>query len=60
MSSKKAGKGAKNSPTVLSPNLQTSTLGELQKFTAEKTYSPNASADIHLFYVGRDDVHSVV
>jgi hypothetical protein len=60
MPSKKAGKSANNTPAALTPNLQTFTLTELQQFTAEKTYSPTASPDIHLFYVGRDDVHSVI
>lgn len=41
-------------------SLQTFDLLELQQFTKEKTYSTSASKDFHLFYVGRDDVHSIL
>ena len=41
-------------------NLQNFSLTELQQFTFEKAYSSNASQDFHLFYVGRDDVHSII
>jgi hypothetical protein len=53
--------GAKN-VAVADPtqNLQSFDLTELQQFTFEKTYSANASKDFHLFYVGRDDVHSII
>lgn len=51
-----AKKPAANPP----PTLQTFSLPDLQQFTYEGTYSPNASPDFHLFYVGRDDVHSIL
>jgi hypothetical protein len=41
-------------------NLQTFTLGELAKFTKEKVFSNDASKDVHLFFVGRDDVHEIL
>ena len=41
-------------------NLQTFTLKELEQYTREKVYSDNASKDVHLFYVGRDDVHDIL
>jgi hypothetical protein len=41
-------------------SLQTFTLAELAQFTKEATYSTNASKDVHLFYVGRDDVHDIL
>jgi hypothetical protein len=40
--------------------LQTFDLLDLQVYTREKSYSPQASKDFHLFYVGRDDVHDVL
>lgn len=43
-----------------SQNLQTFNLLDLQPFTQEKTYSPTASRDFHLFFVGRDDVHDIL
>ena len=43
-----------------SQSLQTFTLLDLQEYSFEKAYSPNASKDFHLFYVGRDDVHSIL
>jgi len=48
--------------TATSPpeTLQTFNLTDLQQFTFEGTYSANASKDFHLFYVGRDDVHSIL
>jgi hypothetical protein len=42
------------------PSLQSFQLAELAQFTKEKTYSPTASADFHLFYVGRDNVHEIL
>ena len=42
------------------PSLQTFTLADLAQFTREGAYSLNASKDFHLFYVGRDDVHSIL
>ena len=41
-------------------NLQGFTLEDLAQYTKEKSYSPNASKDFHLFYVGRDDVHELL
>jgi uncharacterized protein (AIM24 family) len=41
-------------------NLQTFLLDDLKEFTKEGTYSTNASKDVHLFYVGRDDVHDIL
>ncbi|MFD1557108.1 hypothetical protein ACFSHT_16015 [Paraburkholderia silviterrae] len=40
--------------------LHTFDLLDLAQYTKEGTYSPNASKDFHLFYVGRDDVHDVL
>lgn len=39
--------------------LQTFTLADLQPYTFEGAYSRNASPDVHLYYVGRDDVHDI-
>jgi hypothetical protein len=41
-------------------NLQNFKLADLAQFTKEKIYSTNASNDVHLFYVGRDDVHDIL
>ena len=41
-------------------SLQTFTLKDLEQFTREKTYSNTASQDVHLFHVGRDDVHNIL
>jgi hypothetical protein len=41
-------------------NLQTFTLDDLAKYTREGVFSGNASKDVHLFYVGRDDVHDIL
>ena len=41
-------------------NLQNFFLTDLAVFTKEKTFSSTASKDVHLFYVGRDDVHDVL
>ena len=46
-----------NDPTQ---SLQTFDLLDLQQYTQEKVYSTTASKDFHLFYVGRDDVHSIL
>lgn len=46
-----------NDPTQ---SLQTFDLWDLQKYTQEKTYATTASKDFHLFFVGRDDVHSIL
>jgi hypothetical protein len=50
-------------PTPSGPadqSLQTFTLTDLQGYTQEGVYSNTASNDFHLFYVGRDDVHSIL
>ena len=41
-------------------NLETFELTELAQFTREGDFASNASADFHLFYVGRDDVHGIL
>lgn len=41
-------------------NLQSFTLNDLALFTKEQCYSTNQSKDVHLFYVGRDDVHDIL
>jgi hypothetical protein len=41
-------------------NLQTFKLSDLQQFTREAKFSDIASPDVHLFYVGRDDVHDIL
>ena len=41
-------------------SLQTFVLSDLAKYTKESAYSTNASNDVHLFYVGRDDVHEIL
>jgi hypothetical protein len=51
-----------HSDTVNDPtqNLQLFTLKDLEQYTREKVYSNAASHDVHLFYVGRDDVHNIL
>jgi hypothetical protein len=41
-------------------SLQTFTLQDLAQYTKEASYSTIASKDVHLFYVGRDDVHDIL
>jgi hypothetical protein len=41
-------------------SLQTFLLSDLAQFTKEGTFSTNASTDVHLFYVGRDNVHELL
>jgi hypothetical protein len=41
-------------------SLQTFTLNDLALFTKEGSYSTTASKDVHLFFVGRDDVHDIL
>lgn len=41
-------------------SLQSFTIKDLEKFTKEGKYSPTASEDFHLFYVGRDNVHEAL
>ncbi len=40
--------------------LQSFSLSDLAQYTKEKAYSPEAQDNFHLFYVGRDDVHSIL
>jgi hypothetical protein len=57
-------KPAKQSPSNVlgdpTQSLQTFTLTDLAQYTKEAAYSTNASKDVHLFYVGRDDVHDIL
>lgn len=41
-------------------SLQNFSLADLAQFTKEKAFSNTASRDFHLFFVGRDDVHSIL
>jgi hypothetical protein len=43
-----------------SQSLQTFDLLDLQQYANERAYSPTASKDFHLFFVGRDDVHDIL
>lgn len=45
---------------VTTDTLQTFDLVDLAQYTKEGCYSPSASKDFHLFYVGRDDVHEIL
>jgi hypothetical protein len=49
-----------NSTADPSQSLQTFDLVNLQQYTLEKAYSPKASNDFHVFFVGRDDVHDIL
>jgi hypothetical protein len=64
MSEDQATPGAPPSATQIltdpSQNLQTFSLADLAQYTQEGAYSPTASKDFHLFYVGRDDVHDIL
>lgn len=55
---------AKQSPSNVlgdpTQNLQTFTLNDLATYTKEATFSNDASKDVHLFFVGRDDVHEIL
>jgi hypothetical protein len=44
----------------VSANLQAFKLTDLEPFAKEKAYSTDASSDVHLFFVGRDDVHDIL
>ncbi len=57
MPTKPGNLGAAGSPPQ---NLQNFRLTDLQQFTYEKSFSPSASGDVHLFFVGRDDVHEII
>jgi hypothetical protein len=45
---------------IPSESLQRFDLADLQQYTQEKVYANTASSDLHLFFVGRDDVHSIL
>lgn len=57
---------AENSPVDIdasddpTQSLETFSLGDLALFARERAYSPTASRDFHLFFVGRDDVHDIL
>jgi hypothetical protein len=51
---------ASNANADPSQSLQTFELIDLQQYTLEKTYSPAAGKQFHLFFVGRDNVHDVL
>ena len=55
-----ARKSASNALGDPTESLQTFDLKDLEQFTREAAYSTNASKDVHLFYVGRDDVHNIL
>jgi hypothetical protein len=58
-----AGKSKKSAANVINDptqSLQTFDLLELQQYTQERVHSTTASKDFHLFYVGRDDVHTIL
>ncbi|WP_225548119.1 hypothetical protein [Chromobacterium violaceum] len=44
----------------MAETLQTFDLTDLAQYTKEGQYSPNASRDFHLFFVGRDNVHEIL
>jgi hypothetical protein len=48
---------SKDDPTQ---NLQTFRLSNLAQYTRQRSYSSDASADFHLYFVGRDDVHDIL
>ncbi len=41
-------------------NLQNFTLKDIENLTKEGSYSPDASKDFHLYFVGRDNVHEIL
>ncbi|SDH08651.1 PLD-like domain-containing protein [Paraburkholderia phenazinium] len=45
---------------IFPKTLHTFDLTDLAEYTKEGSYSPNASKDFHMFYVGRDDVHNIL
>lgn len=51
---------ASNVASDRSQSLQAFDLLALQQYTQERAYSPTASKNFHLFFVGRDDVHDVL
>lgn len=57
---KPAKQSASNTLGDPTQNLQSFMLHDLAVYTKEKAFSANASKDVHLFYVGRDDVHDIL
>jgi hypothetical protein len=53
-------KSASNALGDTKQSLQTFSLTDLVVYTKERAYSTNASKDVHLFYIGRDDVHDIL
>jgi hypothetical protein len=53
-------KSASNALGDTTQSLQTFSLTDLAQYTKEGAYSTTASKDVHLFYVGRDDVHDIL
>jgi hypothetical protein len=53
-------KSAANAVDDPTQTLQTFELSDLAQYTREGVYATTASADFHLFYVGRDDVHDLL
>lgn len=53
---------ASKSNALVSPQqgLQTFSLKDLEQYTKDGKYDANASEDVHLFFVGKDDVHDVL
>ncbi|SIT46199.1 conserved hypothetical protein [Paraburkholderia ribeironis] len=63
MATRKTGKSPVSASNVINDpkqTLQTFKLSDLEQYTSEGAYSANASSDVHLFYVGRDDVHDIL
>jgi hypothetical protein len=57
---KPAKQSASNALGDPTQSLQTFMLEHLAQYTKEAAYSTIASRDVHLFYVGRDDVHDIL
>ena len=53
-------KSPSNAISTPTATLQAFTLQDLAPYTPEKAFAPDASADVALFYVGRDDVHDIL
>ena len=51
---------ASNAASDRSQSLLAFDLLHLQEYTQERAYSPTASKNFHLFFVGRDDVHDIL
>ena len=63
MATRKTAKSVVSASNVIDDpkqTLQTFRLSDLAQYTSEGAYSTNASSDVHLFYVGRDDVHDIL